>query len=199
MGHILINAYPEIPLSGRSNLADNPFKAVVQYFYLFQKDPDSIFCSKEIPEHKRCLYTNCLCSTQSCIEFEKQICEGLYLLYNYALQMHCTENSKQIFPEMKLRGLFPNFYILLLLLFRWSRMINRAPHNNLYVFYKRIILYTCPLSTLRRKFEANIPRNETGRPLSQFLHSCVWERSIYSHDRSANEKQQNRQTDRQNI
>jgi hypothetical protein len=25
--------------------------------------------------------------------------------------MHCTENSKQIFPEMKLRGLFPNFYI----------------------------------------------------------------------------------------
>jgi hypothetical protein len=28
-----------------------------------------------------------------------------------ALQMQCTENSKQIFPEMKLRGLVPNFYI----------------------------------------------------------------------------------------
>ncbi len=28
-----------------------------------------------------------------------------------ALQMHCTENSKQIFPERKLRGLVPNFYI----------------------------------------------------------------------------------------
>ncbi len=25
--------------------------------------------------------------------------------------MHCTENSKQIFPEMKLRGLVPNVYI----------------------------------------------------------------------------------------
>jgi hypothetical protein len=24
---------------------------------------------------------------------------------------HCTENSKQIFPEMKLRGLVPNFGI----------------------------------------------------------------------------------------
>jgi hypothetical protein len=23
---------------------------------------------------------------------------------------HCTENSKHIFPEMKLRGLIPNFY-----------------------------------------------------------------------------------------
>jgi hypothetical protein len=27
------------------------------------------------------------------------------------LQMHYTENSKQIFPEIKLRGLVPNFYI----------------------------------------------------------------------------------------
>jgi hypothetical protein len=25
--------------------------------------------------------------------------------------MHCTENSKQIFPEMELRGLVPNFHI----------------------------------------------------------------------------------------
>ncbi len=28
-----------------------------------------------------------------------------------ALQVHCTENSKQIFQEMKLRGLVSNFYI----------------------------------------------------------------------------------------
>ncbi len=27
---------------------------------------------------------------------------------NNALQRHCTENAKQIFPEMKLRGLVPN-------------------------------------------------------------------------------------------
>ncbi len=44
------------------------------------------------------------------MEFEKQIRQGLDLLYFYALQMQCTENSKQIFPEMKLRGFFPNFY-----------------------------------------------------------------------------------------
>jgi hypothetical protein len=30
------------------------------------------------------------------------------LVYDTA---HCTENLKQIFSEMKLRGLFPNFYI----------------------------------------------------------------------------------------
>ncbi len=28
-----------------------------------------------------------------------------------ALQTHCTENLKQIFPEMKLRGLVPKFHI----------------------------------------------------------------------------------------
>ncbi len=35
--------------------------------------------------------------------------QGYWTLYT--LQMHCTENSKQIFPEMKLRGLVPNFSI----------------------------------------------------------------------------------------
>jgi hypothetical protein len=33
------------------------------------------------------------------------------------------------------------------------------------------------------KFETNIPKNETARPHSQFLHSC--ERFIYSYDRSS--------------
>jgi hypothetical protein len=28
-----------------------------------------------------------------------------------ALGRHYTENSKQVFPEMKLRGLIPSFYI----------------------------------------------------------------------------------------
>jgi hypothetical protein len=32
--------------------------------------------------------------------------------FRHALQRHCTaENSKQIFPEMELRGLVPNFHI----------------------------------------------------------------------------------------
>jgi hypothetical protein len=34
---------------------------------------------------------------------------SLHTINYIALQMHCTENSKQIFPEMKLRA--PNFYI----------------------------------------------------------------------------------------
>jgi hypothetical protein len=37
--------------------------------------------------------------------------EGVGLEVGGALQMHCTENSKQIFPELKLRGLAHNFYI----------------------------------------------------------------------------------------
>jgi hypothetical protein len=32
-------------------------------------------------------------------------------LVTHSYAMHCTENSKQIFPEMKLRGLVPNFCI----------------------------------------------------------------------------------------
>jgi hypothetical protein len=35
---------------------------------------------------------------------------------------------------------------------------------------------------LRVKFETNIPRNETVRPRSQFLHSCIYAQFIYSHD-----------------
>ncbi len=38
-----------------------------------------------------------------------------FLLWNESLvtavSMHCTENLKHLFPEMKLRGLIPNFYI----------------------------------------------------------------------------------------
>jgi hypothetical protein len=39
-------------------------------------------------------------------------------------------------------------------------------------------------------FKTNIPRNETARPRPQFLHSCICERFIYSHDRSTNAIQQ---------
>ncbi len=36
----------------------------------------------------------------------------LYGLDNYRkLQMHCTESSKKIFPDLKLCGLVHNFYI----------------------------------------------------------------------------------------
>ncbi len=34
----------------------------------------------------------------------------LFFMYNYCI-LHSTENLKHIFPEMKLGGLIPNFYI----------------------------------------------------------------------------------------
>jgi hypothetical protein len=36
-----------------------------------------------------------------------------------------------------------------------------------------------------RKFETDIPRKEIARALSQFSHACVYDRFIYSHNRSA--------------
>jgi hypothetical protein len=39
--------------------------------------------------------------------------------------------------------------------------------------------------TLYRKSDLCIPRNETARPHSQFLHLCIFERFLISHDRSA--------------
>jgi hypothetical protein len=39
-------------------------------------------------------------------------------------------------------------------------------------------------TTLYRKFETSIPRNETALPRFQFLHSRIWERFKYYHDRS---------------
>jgi hypothetical protein len=42
------------------------------------------------------------------------------------------------------------------------------------------------MGALAKKFDLNlyIPRNEIERPQSPFPHSCVCERSIYSHDLS---------------
>jgi hypothetical protein len=47
--------------------------------------------------------------------------------------------------------------------------------------------YRLQTSALYRKYDLCIPRNETARPQSQFLHSGFCERftCIYSHDRSA--------------
>jgi hypothetical protein len=61
------------------------------------------------------------------------------------------------------------------------------------------ILWIGILTTLHRKFETNIPRNETGGPPSQFLHSCIGERFIYSHDRFAYFALLRLQTDHENI
>ena len=53
------------------------------------------------------------------------------------------------------------------------------------VLYAGVEKEWAPDYALYRKFETNIPRNETARPRSQFLHSYICEQFIYSHDRSA--------------
>jgi hypothetical protein len=50
-----------------------------------------------------------------------------------------------------------------------------------------------------RKFETNNPRKGITLPQSQFPHSCVCERLIYSHDRSAYSAAGNMWTDPENI
>jgi hypothetical protein len=50
-----------------------------------------------------------------------------------------------------------------------------------------------------RKLEANIPRKEISGHQSQFPHSCVFERIIYSHDGSAVSAGGNMWTDPANI
>jgi hypothetical protein len=47
------------------------------------------------------------------------------------------------------------------------------------------IMFSFTAKILYRKIETYIPRKETARPQSQFLHSCFCGRFIYSHDRSA--------------
>ncbi len=48
----------------------------------------------------------------------------------------------------------------------------------------RLLCRSCT-ATLCRKSELCIPSNETARPRSRFLHSCICDRFIYSQDRSA--------------
>jgi hypothetical protein len=57
--------------------------------------------------------------------------------------------------------------------------------------YKNDIIY-CILQT---RSDLCIPRNETVRPRSQFPHSCIRERIIYSQDQSTYLLQQKKQTD----
>ncbi len=52
---------------------------------------------------------------------------------------------------------------------------------------------------LYRKFETNIPRNDTVRPRSLFLYSCICERFKFSHDWSAYFAVLRLRTDRGNI
>jgi hypothetical protein len=76
-----------------------------------------------------------------------------------------------------------------------SASVVRQSHS-----YSNIILYLSHTSKNQNlKFETNIPRKGIARPQSQFPHSCVCERFIYSHDRSAYSAAGNMLTDPGNI
>ncbi len=67
-------------------------------------------------------------------------------------------------------------------------LCNEVEQNNSSVLY-----------TLQRQFRLYIPFLGIARPQTQFPHSCVFERFIYSQDQSTYFLQQNRQTHRGNI
>ncbi len=62
-----------------------------------------------------------------------------------------------------------------------------APPLSVDKYYDDVTVSSPPAhyKILYRKLEKNIPRKETSRTQSQFLHSYICERIIYSHDRSA--------------
>ncbi len=67
--------------------------------------------------HCAAFFANILFSSLSSFQTKKHFSDYVHkmqlqlFIYKYLLQTHSTENLKKIFLEMKLRGLFPNFYI----------------------------------------------------------------------------------------
>jgi hypothetical protein len=59
--------------------------------------------------------------------------------------------------------------------------------------------YTYTAKSQYRKFETNVPRKGIARPQSQFPHSCLCERFLYSHDWSAYYAARNMWNDPGNI
>ncbi len=78
-----------------------------------------------------------------------------------------------------------------------KELILRIKQKNNLANFKRATNYTA--KTKCRKPETNIPRKGISGPQSQFPHSCVCERIIYSHDGSAFSAGGNMWTDSGNI
>jgi hypothetical protein len=68
-----------------------------------------------------------------------------------------------------------------------------------YMYVNNLCIVQPTAKTQYRKSKTNIPRKGTAPPLFQFPHSCVCERFIYSHDRSAFSAEENMWTDPGNI
>jgi hypothetical protein len=70
-----------------------------------------------------------------------------------------------------------------------KHLLLQSLHHQLVVWqgapsYMKVVVLHCKDNVLYRKLEKNIPRKEIARPQSQFLQSYIWERFIYSQDRS---------------
>jgi hypothetical protein len=108
--------------------------------------------------------------TLSCINFFYFVCEGLtqshfndiwegalWRLWQTKLQRHCTANSKQIFPEMKLRGLVPHS--------------NIHVSVTIYAFPRSVYLFCCsnkggPIVGIYKSFTDTFGNWERGRAVS---------------------------------
>jgi hypothetical protein len=97
--------------------------------------------------------------------------EFMLLSYNchrlpfLSFSIHFTENLIYIFPEIKLRGLAPNSYI-------------HVSVSNLYI-------PTIGLPICCKLRGIVISKTELYCSVSQFQHSCICERFIYSQDHSS--------------
>ncbi len=87
------------------------------------------------------------------------LCASLFIKWMYTVQRESLSEDSQTLPE-------PNLPI-------WSAI---GVHQCGYLFTAK---------TQYRQIETSVPRKGIAEPQSQFPHSCVCERFLYSHNRSA--------------
>jgi hypothetical protein len=89
-----------------------------------------------------------------------------YMYLKGLCRPHCKQDPIYVFPVMKLRGLVPNFHIQISLRDEGQAVLS---HPTMHVFNGFM------QTTLQTRSDSCIPRNETARPRSQFLHSLIVE------------------------
>jgi hypothetical protein len=113
--------------------------------------------------------------SRTSMSWESIMCISQYMLY-YIILMLCKEQPCYITQDKYSLLLFPIFSSFILFI-----------NSNTFTTNIRVQLQH-PDSTVIHivpKIRFMIPSNETGQPRSQFLHSCICERFMYSQDQSA--------------
>jgi hypothetical protein len=101
---------------------------------------------------------------------------NLSFLCPNSLKFQALFHVHPVYPSLPAPSLFPLHY---------PTRFHPLPHH---LYFLHPIASHSPPHTAKtkcRKFERNIPRKGISGPQSQFPHSCVCERIIYSHDGSA--------------